>query len=428
MQEREGRESGLRLTYRLIDAEAARARRRRPAGRCSTGRSGWGSTASTSPTRSSRRCCRCSTSCPTTPPTWARSTPWSSATVAGSAATPTGPATRRAFRTALPDAVAGPGRRWSAPAAPGPRSATACSTRAPSTSRCSTPTRTGRDACAVRLAKRYGDDAGHARRPTCRAALAEAAGRRQRHPGRDARPPGHGRSRRTWSRPDLWVSDVVYFPLETELVALARVARLPGACPAAGWRCTRRSARSSTSPAGPRTPSGCVAALRGADRRMRRGIATVSLSGAARRQARRRSRRPASTGSRSSTTTWSPRRCRPREVARRCADLGLSIDLFQPVRDVEGVPPERFDAVLHRFRTKLDVMAELGAARCWPAPTSPPTPSTTSTSPAEQLHRLGDARRPSTASRSPSRRWPGAGTSTGVGQAWDAVAAPTTRP
>ena len=27
----------------------------------------------------------------------------------------------------------------------------------------------------------------------------------------------------------------------------------------------------------------------------------------------------------------------PREVAARCADLGLAIDLFQPVRDLEGV-------------------------------------------------------------------------------------------
>ena len=28
----------------------------------------------------------------------------------------------------------------------------------------------------------------------------------------------------------------------------------------------------------------------------------------------------------------------PRTVAARCADLGLEIALFQPVRDVEGVP------------------------------------------------------------------------------------------
>ncbi len=52
----------------------------------------------------------------------------------------------------------------------------------------------------------------------------------------------------------------------------------------------------------------------------------------------------------------------PREVASRCADLGLRIDLFQPVRDVEGVPPKEFDEVLHRVRTKLDVMVDLGVS------------------------------------------------------------------
>ena len=51
----------------------------------------------------------------------------------------------------------------------------------------------------------------------------------------------------------------------------------------------------------------------------------------------------------------------PPEVAARCADLGLTVDLLQPVRDVEGVPPEHFAAVLHRVRRKLDVAAELGA-------------------------------------------------------------------
>ncbi|OYO16595.1 sugar phosphate isomerase [Enemella dayhoffiae] len=53
----------------------------------------------------------------------------------------------------------------------------------------------------------------------------------------------------------------------------------------------------------------------------------------------------------------------PRELAARCADLGLGIDLFQPVRDVEGTPPARFDAVLHRVRAKFDVMAQLGVDR-----------------------------------------------------------------
>ncbi|WP_425307390.1 TIM barrel protein [Ammonicoccus fulvus] len=50
----------------------------------------------------------------------------------------------------------------------------------------------------------------------------------------------------------------------------------------------------------------------------------------------------------------------PREVAQRCADLGLTIDLFQPVRDVEGTPPARFGSVLHRVRSKFAVMGELG--------------------------------------------------------------------
>jgi len=51
---------------------------------------------------------------------------------------------------------------------------------------------------------------------------------------------------------------------------------------------------------------------------------------------------------------------KPLEVAQRCADLGLSIDLFQPVRDVEGAPPEQFSYVLHRVARKLDVMEQLG--------------------------------------------------------------------
>ena len=51
----------------------------------------------------------------------------------------------------------------------------------------------------------------------------------------------------------------------------------------------------------------------------------------------------------------------PRDIALRCADLGLAIDLYQPLRDVAGVPPDRFPSVLHRLRTKFAVMGELGA-------------------------------------------------------------------
>ena len=110
-------------------------------------------------------------------------------------------------------------------------------------------------------------------------ALADAAGPGQRDADRDARPPRDGGAGRRWCARDLWVSDVVYFPLETELVQLARAPGLPGACPAAGWPSSRRSARSSTSPAGRADAARMARALRGADRLMRKGIATVSLSG-----------------------------------------------------------------------------------------------------------------------------------------------------
>ena len=80
----------------------------------------------------------------------------------------------------------------------------------------------------------------------------------------------------------------------------------------------------------------------------------------------------------------------PPEIARRCADLGLSLDLFQPVRDAEGVPPDRFDQVVHRFCTKLGVMAELGATRVLVCSNvsddACPDPDLS----AEQLARLGD--------------------------------------
>jgi 4-hydroxyphenylpyruvate dioxygenase len=50
----------------------------------------------------------------------------------------------------------------------------------------------------------------------------------------------------------------------------------------------------------------------------------------------------------------------PTDVAARCADLGLTIDLFQPIRDVEALPPEAFAAALHRVEAKFAVMERLG--------------------------------------------------------------------
>jgi len=51
----------------------------------------------------------------------------------------------------------------------------------------------------------------------------------------------------------------------------------------------------------------------------------------------------------------------PGEVRARCADLGLSIDLYQPFRDFEAVEPRLLTANLARAERKFDVLAELGA-------------------------------------------------------------------
>src|SRR4051794_23060251 len=51
----------------------------------------------------------------------------------------------------------------------------------------------------------------------------------------------------------------------------------------------------------------------------------------------------------------------PAEVRRRCADLGLEIALYQPLRDVEALPDEPFAASLRRAERKFAVMEQLGA-------------------------------------------------------------------
>jgi sugar phosphate isomerase/epimerase len=50
----------------------------------------------------------------------------------------------------------------------------------------------------------------------------------------------------------------------------------------------------------------------------------------------------------------------PEDCARRCADLGLTIELYQPFRRAEGVEPGEFREVLARFHRELDVMRRLG--------------------------------------------------------------------
>jgi 4-hydroxyphenylpyruvate dioxygenase len=50
----------------------------------------------------------------------------------------------------------------------------------------------------------------------------------------------------------------------------------------------------------------------------------------------------------------------PREVRRRCTDLGLTIDLYQPFHDFEAVPPDVLAANLRRAERKFDVLEQLG--------------------------------------------------------------------
>ncbi|HLV83133.1 bifunctional sugar phosphate isomerase/epimerase/4-hydroxyphenylpyruvate dioxygenase family protein [Devosia alba] len=50
----------------------------------------------------------------------------------------------------------------------------------------------------------------------------------------------------------------------------------------------------------------------------------------------------------------------PREVAKRVADLGLTITLFQPFRDFEGLPEPQRGQAFERAERKFDLMGELG--------------------------------------------------------------------
>ncbi|MFF4569516.1 bifunctional sugar phosphate isomerase/epimerase/4-hydroxyphenylpyruvate dioxygenase family protein [Streptomyces sp. NPDC001410] len=50
----------------------------------------------------------------------------------------------------------------------------------------------------------------------------------------------------------------------------------------------------------------------------------------------------------------------PEEIAARTADLGLTIDLYQPMRDIEAVPADEFARNLRRARHKFELMTRLG--------------------------------------------------------------------
>ncbi|HJP79378.1 MAG TPA: TIM barrel protein [Pseudonocardiaceae bacterium] len=80
----------------------------------------------------------------------------------------------------------------------------------------------------------------------------------------------------------------------------------------------------------------------------------------------------------------------PSEIQVRCADLGLSVDLYQPFRDFEAVPPDVFRANLRRAERKFDVMAQLHADTILVCSSVSPDAVDDDDLAAEQLHALAE--------------------------------------
>jgi 4-hydroxyphenylpyruvate dioxygenase len=80
----------------------------------------------------------------------------------------------------------------------------------------------------------------------------------------------------------------------------------------------------------------------------------------------------------------------PEQIRARIADLGLTTDLYQPFRDAEGAPADRFTAVRRRMRAKLDLMQRLGADTILVCSSVAADTIDDDGLAAEQLHRLAD--------------------------------------
>lgn len=81
----------------------------------------------------------------------------------------------------------------------------------------------------------------------------------------------------------------------------------------------------------------------------------------------------------------------PEEIAALAARLGLSLDLYQPFRDAEGVSEEEFARVLHRARSKFALMQRLGIDTMLVCSNVGTTTIDDDEVSASQLRRLGDA-------------------------------------
>lgn len=122
---------------------------------------------------------------------------------------------------------------------------------------------------------------------------------------------------------------------------------------------------------------------------MRRSIATVSLSGTLEEKLR------AAAGAGfdgveifENDLIASP--LAPREVRALAGSLGLGIDLYQPMRDIEGVDDERFLDNLRRARDKFALMVELGADTVLVCSNATPSALDDDARAAAQLRRLAE--------------------------------------
>jgi 4-hydroxyphenylpyruvate dioxygenase len=83
-------------------------------------------------------------------------------------------------------------------------------------------------------------------------------------------------------------------------------------------------------------------------------------------------------------------RLSPGEVRRAAGELGLTIDLFQPFRDFEGVTPAQLRRNLERGRAAFEVMAQLGANTLLTCSNVAPDAIDDDALAAEQLHALAE--------------------------------------
>jgi 4-hydroxyphenylpyruvate dioxygenase len=80
----------------------------------------------------------------------------------------------------------------------------------------------------------------------------------------------------------------------------------------------------------------------------------------------------------------------PKEIAARAADLGLTIDLYQPFRDLDSTNPDTFARNLVRADRKFDVMEELGCDLLLVCSSPLPTAVRDDGVLAEQLHAMAE--------------------------------------